>query len=96
MPEIAAPLATYTGWNLRANGNGDGCDASGTKINFASTPATRAPGDPRKSILERYPTHQVYVNAVTQAVQKLQKDGFLIDEDAQAYIQAAQASTVPN
>ena len=96
MPEIAAPLATYTGWNLRANGNGDGCDASGTKINFATTPSTRSPGDPRKSILERYPTHQVYVDAVTQAVQKLQKDGFLIDEDAQAYIDAAQASTVPN
>jgi len=96
MPEIAVPLATYTGWNLRANGNGDGCDASGTKINFATTPSTRSPGDPRKSILERFPTHQAYVGAVTQAVQKLQKDGFLIDEDAQAYIDAAQASTVPN
>jgi hypothetical protein len=96
MPDIAVPLATYTGWNLRANGDGDGCDASGTKINFASSPATRAPGDPRKSILERYPTHKVYVDAVTQAVQKLQKDGFLIGEDAQAYIDAANASTVPN
>jgi hypothetical protein len=96
MPEIAVPLATYTGWNLRANGNGDGCDASGAKINFATTPSTRSPGDPRKSILERYPTHQVYVDAVTQAVQKLQKDGFLIDEDAQKYISDAQASTVPN
>jgi hypothetical protein len=96
MPEIAVPLATYTGWNLRANGNGDGCDASGTKIAFATTPSTRAPGDPRKSILERYPTHQVYVDMVTRAVQKLQKDGFLVDEDAQKYISDAQASAVPN
>ena len=96
MPDVAVPLATLTGWNLRADGGGDGCDASGTKIPFAATPATRAPGDPRKSILERYPTHQAYVDAVTKAVQKLERDGFLIDEDAQAYIGAAQASSVPN
>ena len=96
MPEVAVPLATYTGWNLRADGGGDGCDASGTKIVFATTPSTRSPGDPRKSILERYPTHQVYVDAVTKAVQKLQKERFLIEEDAQKYIGDAQASNVPN
>jgi biotin operon repressor len=33
---------------------------------------------------------------VTRAVQKLQKDGFLVDEDAQKYISDAQASAVPN
>jgi len=96
MPEVAVPLATYTGWNLRADGGGDGCDASGTKIVFATTPSTRSPGDPRKSILERYPTHQVYVDAVTKAVQKLQKERFLIEEDAQKYIGDAQAGNVPN
>jgi hypothetical protein len=60
----AAPLASYSGWNLRAlpAGANDGCDASGQKVDFAATQADRvASGDPRPSIQERYPTHQSYV-----------------------------------
>jgi hypothetical protein len=97
LPEVAAPLATYTGWGLRAypaEAN-DGCDASGQKINFPQTQADRvASGDPRLSIAERYPTHDAYVSAVTNAVNALRQQRFLLDGDAQTYIAAAQASTI--
>jgi hypothetical protein len=59
LPEVAVPLATYTGWNLRAvpAGGDDGCDHWGQQIEFARTKAERtATGDPRPSLEERYPT----------------------------------------
>jgi hypothetical protein len=91
------PVATYTGWNLRADGGGDGCDAAGMLIPFAATQATRlATSDPRLSIKERYPTHQAYVDAVTAAANALRAQRFLLDEDVQAYIAEAQASTIGN
>ena len=45
-PEMAAPVATYKGWALRADQPGalntaDGCDASGQEIPFAATKAER-------------------------------------------------------
>jgi hypothetical protein len=67
LPEVAAPLATYTGWNLRAfpAGGDDGCDHFGQQVDFAHTKAERlASADPRPSLEERYPTHADYVNAV--------------------------------
>ena len=97
LPDVAVPLATYTGWNLRAvpPGANDGCDASGQKIDFASTQAERlASGDPRLSLEERYPTHDGYVNAVTRAATDLEQQRLLLDQDVQTYIQAAIQSAV--
>lgn len=95
IPEVAVPVATYTGWALRADGH-DGCDAAGQRIPFAKTKAERmASGDPRLSLEERYPDHAAYVRAVTDAVEKLKAERLLLEEDAQAYIAAAQAAAVP-
>ena len=96
MVEIEVPLATYTGWGLRAGpAAGDGCDAAGQKINFPQTKAERVTsGDPRRSIEERYPHHEKYVTEVTRAATKLQKEGFLLDEDLRRYVEAAEASTI--
>jgi hypothetical protein len=103
-PDVTVPLATYTGWALRASpatetGGAkivDGCDASGQRIPFAKTKADRtASGDSRLSLQERYADHATYVNLVTQAAQKLQQDGFLLSDDVNAYITAAQAASVP-
>jgi hypothetical protein len=96
---VAAPLATYTGWGLRAypSGANDGCDASGQKIDFPKTQADRVTsGDPRMSIAERYPTHDAYVTAVTNAVNELRQQRLLLEFDAQAYIKAAEASSIGN
>ncbi len=96
LPEIAAPLATYTGWALRAGpAANDGCDASGQQIAFARTEAERlAKGDPRLSIEERYETHEGYVKAVERVVRKLVRQRLLLEEDAERYIAAAEASDV--
>jgi hypothetical protein len=97
LPDIAVPLATYTGYGFRAGGfaGPDLCDAFGQAIPFKQTRAEReAAGDPRRSIAERYPTHQDYVDKVTAAAKALQRERFLLQEDVDRYVQAAQASTV--
>jgi hypothetical protein len=96
MVEVAAPTATYTGWALRAGpAAGDGCDAAGQKIDFAQTKAERTTkGDPRLSIEERYPTHDVYVKRVIDAAQELLQQRLLLEEDVERYIERAQASNI--
>ena len=95
MPEVAVPVATYTGWALRADGL-DGCDASGQKLDFAKTKAARlASGDPRLSLEERYPDHATYVERVSRAAQALKEQRFMLEEDVAATIAAAQAANVP-
>jgi hypothetical protein len=95
-PDIAVPLATYTGWALRAGpAADDGCDGMGRQIPLAQTAADRlAKGDPRLSIEERYKTHDGYVKEVDKAVRKLVKQGFLLEEDAQQCVHAAETSNV--
>ena len=96
LPEIAVPVATYTGWGLRAGpAAGDGCDAFGQKIDFPQTEADRvATGDPRLSIEERYPTHKKYVKEVTHAAEQLRHRRLLLEEDVQRYIEEAEASSI--
>jgi len=95
MPEVAVPVATYTGWALRADGL-DGCDASGQKLDFAKTKAARlAAGDPRPSLEERYADHAAYVERVSRAARALKDERFMLEEDVQAYVAAAQAANVP-
>ncbi len=94
---LQAPLGTYTGWNLRRAGfsEGDLCFLSGSFIPFAVTRQQReATGDPRPSLEERYHDHAGYVAAVRAAAARLQAQGFLLPQDAQAAIAAAQASGV--
>ena len=97
LPDIAVPLATYSGWNIRAAAfaGDDMCNASGQKIPFAQTKAERlAAGDPRLSVQERYPSHQAYLSAVTQAANSFIGQRFLLADDVQAYVDAAAASNV--
>jgi Alpha/beta hydrolase domain len=96
-PDVQVPVATYTGYGLRAPafGGDDLCDAFGQMIPFAQTKADReVTGDPRLSIEERYPTHADYVAAVTQAAQKLRRQRFMLQEDVDRAIQAAEASSI--
>lgn len=97
LPDVEAPIATTTGWGLRAAafGGPDGCEASGQWIPFKSTKAERlAAGDPRRSLEERYKNHEGYVKAVTKTAEKLQQQRFLLPADVQRYIDAAADSDV--
>ncbi|MFL6650451.1 MAG: alpha/beta hydrolase domain-containing protein [Sulfurifustaceae bacterium] len=98
-PDVEVPVATYTGYGFRAAAfaGPDLCDAFGQSIPFKKTKAERdAAGDPRPSLEERYPTHDEYVKQVTKAAEKLEKHRFLLQEDVDRYIQAAEASSVGN
>jgi hypothetical protein len=91
-PDVAVPLGTYTGWNLRKPGFGEGdlLSMTGSFIPFARTRAERqATGDPRLSIEERYGDHAHYVQAVEQAVDQLVADGLLLPMDGERYVEAA-------
>jgi hypothetical protein len=95
LPDVAVPLATYTGWALRADGL-DGCDAYGQKIHFARTTASRLEsGDPRPSLEERYGDHAAYVERVRQATGELKDARFMLEEDVAATVAAAEAASVP-
>ena len=97
LPPVAAPIATTSGWALRAPafGGPDGCETSGQWIPFPATEAERdASGDPRASLEERYQDHQGYVSAVREAAEQLQERRLLLPDDVKRYIAAAEASNV--
>lgn len=92
-PDIAVPLATYTGWNLYKAEPSELCDRDGSYLPFAKTKAEReASGDPRPSIEERYGSRDAYVAKVKAAADALVADRLLLRADADAYVRAAQAS----
>lgn len=97
LPPVAVPVGTYLGWNLRKPGFSEGelCGTTGSFIPFATDRAARLRnGDPRRSLAERYPTHAAYVAAVRRAAQGLVTSRFLLKEDAERYIAAAERSRV--
>jgi hypothetical protein len=90
--EVRAPTATITGWNVRADGRrpADLCGLSGAFVPFAKTKAERqAANDPRPSFEERYGDQAGFVKAVEAATRALVIERFLLQEDADRYIQAA-------
>lgn len=83
-PMVAAPLATYTGWNLRAWPYGVGAmhEFSGSTIPLPETDAVRhATGDPRASITARYGDATGYVSAIEAASRTLIEAGLMLEED---------------
>jgi hypothetical protein len=92
LPHLAVPLATYTGWNIRAPGFGAGAlaDLQGSQVPFPATRAERAAtGDPRLSLEERYAGADDYARAIAEAARKLVQEGFLLEEDAERFAAAA-------
>ncbi len=85
LPEIAVPLATYTGWNMRTSETGFGdhlVDFFGSYFPFPATNAERTrTGDPRRSVAERYPTRAAYLTAYDAATAALVRDGYLLATD---------------
>jgi hypothetical protein len=83
LPDVAVPLATYTGWALRSGPQtNDGCEAAGQYIPLARTKAERmASGDPRLSIEERYPSLAAYSAAAQKAVDDLIARRLMLQED---------------
>lgn len=91
VPDIAVPLGTYTGWNARREGYGEGgiC-ALGAFFPFARNRQERlSSGDPRPSIEERYKDEEDYIEKVADAVRKLCEQWLLLPEDVDPLIEDA-------
>jgi hypothetical protein len=85
MPEISAPLATYTGWNLFRPESGPEGVLSSMQGSYIPFPRTRSDrqrsGDLRSSIEERYGSRDEYVGRVAEAAITLIQDGYLLADD---------------
>jgi len=87
LPELAVPIATFSGRNVRAENFSPGelCGLSGSYIPFAATKAERlSNGDPRLSLEERYKSAQDYADKRKHAVDALVQQRFVLPEDAEA------------
>jgi hypothetical protein len=89
---LQVPLATHSGWNLRAKGfiEDELCYLNGQYIPFAKTKAEREKsGDPRLSIEERYKDQADYEQQVSRAARNLVDQRFLLPEDGERLIDEA-------
>ncbi len=93
LPDIAVPLATYTGWNLRRPEIGSTerlVPLMGAWMPFPRTMqdalSTR---DPRASIETRYGTRQGYLDRVRASAEALAREGFTLMQDVEAITSAA-------
>ncbi|MGH9785042.1 MAG: alpha/beta hydrolase domain-containing protein, partial [Terriglobia bacterium] len=93
LPEIQAPLGTYTGWNLRDPriGAPDSLyDMVGSFLPLARTRAEReSKRDPRLSVEERYATRDEYLAKIRAAAQELARSRYLLEEDVPKLLERA-------
>ncbi|MBI1900294.1 MAG: hypothetical protein HYS13_04155 [Planctomycetia bacterium] len=89
-PEVAVPVATYTGWNLRradAGAENDLVSLTGSYIPFPATKAEREKsGDPRLSLEERYGTLDSYLSELEAKCRALAEGGYLLEEDIERIV----------
>jgi hypothetical protein len=84
LPDIAVPLATYTGWNeyKPPYPKGELADRDGSYLVF-----------PAEKIAQRYRSHTEYVARIEAVVGQLLKDRLLLPEDADRYLERARGET---
>ena len=90
LPEVAVPLATYTGWNLRDPSIGapeQRVSFEGSYLAFPKNAAERQKtGDPRLSIAERYSSREDYLGRYGKALDALVKERWILEEDRAAVL----------
>ncbi len=93
LPDVAVPMATLLGWNLRhpeTGGEGQTHKTMGSTIPFALTKAEREEsGDPRPSIEERYSSREDYLTQVRIAARELIGQGYMLEEDLATVVEQA-------
>jgi hypothetical protein len=82
LPDIAVPLAAYTGWNeyKPPYPKGELADRDGSYFAF-----------PVEKIAQRYRSHAEYVARVEAVVAELLKERLILQEDADRYLEKARA-----
>jgi hypothetical protein len=93
LPDVAVPLATYTGWNPRHPETGAPeqlIAMQGSTFPFPATAEERAAtGDPRAAIAERYRDREDYLSRVRAAAEQLVADRYLLAEDLELVVGTA-------
>ena len=89
LPEVAVPLATYMGWNLRDEAHGAGGMLAGLDGSWLEFPKRHDASDPRPSTQERYPNREAYLGKYAEAVLDLASRRYLLDEDAMEMLSEA-------
>jgi hypothetical protein len=98
-PEVAVPLATFTGWNLRSRQAGAENELVSLSGSYILLPATKSQressGDPRLSIEERYGTLPQYTRQLAETCETLVKQRYLLAEDVQPILARQQERAKP-
>lgn len=89
MPEVVAPLGTFTGWRYRQRGATDALvGLDGMWVPFARDEDDRE-GDSRQSIAQRYGSREAYLECVARAAQKLVEERLMLREDVDRAVERA-------
>jgi hypothetical protein len=93
MPEVSVPLATFTGWNLRAPEHGapqEMAEFYGSTFPLAKTKEQRmAAHDTRLSIAERYANREDYLKRAGAAADELIKARLALAQDREFMMERA-------
>ncbi len=89
LPEMAVPLATYTGWNLRAPATGAPNERIAFLGSFVPLPRTAAEAehDPRTPIDRRYKNYDEYRARFQQSLDELIRDHYILGVDKPALLE---------
>ncbi|WP_246720814.1 alpha/beta hydrolase domain-containing protein [Methylocystis sp. H4A] len=92
LPDLALPVATFTGFNAQKDKKGPAC-AAGAAIPFAATKVDREKNaDSRSALVERYGSRAYFVATMRVIADKLVKERLLLQQDADAYVAAARSA----
>jgi hypothetical protein len=93
LPELAVPLATYTGWNLFNERSGPPDVLASMQGSFVPLARSRVErervNDPRRSVDERYPGREQYLALITRAANDLVGKGYILKEDVPGIVEHA-------
>ena len=87
MPEVAVPLATYTGWNLRDASIGAPDQLFSMTGSMIPFPQKETAGDSRVPVTQRYTNRNQYLAKVRAAAKDLVSKRLLLDRDVDAMVQ---------
>ncbi len=98
-PEVMAPVATYTGWNLFAEDHPSRDSLVGLRGSYIPFPVSKAEreqtGDPRHSLEERYENLEGYMVPLKDACDQLYADGYLLAEDVERTLRIQRQRVAP-
>ena len=83
MPEVAVPLASYTGWNLRAPEIGSPDQLYSMQGSWIPFPSAK--------IEQRYPGRQAYLDQLRACAVKLVAQHFLLESDVEKQVERGAA-----